>query len=171
MRQACFADTLAKKKPLPVIAFSLLSEFLYISQSIQQPAQLSVAKSLNSLIILHNSIKCMLVSVSWTRLLTVFWIGLFFSCAVLEADLGDRGDDFGDVYDTYVHSQPIQSPSPTAIDYRQILPVYPASTSSQLKIVWLIDGLLVRSLPFLAFFIHRHLKRRQFQVLHAVWRL
>ncbi|WP_298607812.1 hypothetical protein [uncultured Spirosoma sp.] len=126
---------------------------------------------MNSLIVLHSSIERVLVTVSWTRLLTVFWISLLFSCAALEVDLGDRGDDFGDEYDTYVHSQPVQSPSPTAIDYRQVLPAYPASTYYQLKIVCLVDGFLVLSLPFLAFLIHRHLKRRQFQVLHAVWRL
>ncbi|WP_460973022.1 hypothetical protein [Spirosoma migulaei] len=159
------------KTTLPVMAFNPLSEFFLASQWIHKLSRLWASRSLNDHIVPYSAMKRGLGSVSWIRLVTVFWIGLFFSCAVLEIDLGDMGDEFGDVYDTYVHTTPVQSPTPTVIDYRLILPAALASTPYKHPLVWAVDPLLVLTLPIFAFFLHRRLKRRRRQVLHAVWQL
>ncbi|GAB4034574.1 hypothetical protein [Spirosoma gilvum] len=137
----------------------------------QKPSWLNDYKSLNKLIILNEFIRQEFMPVSWIRLLTVALVGLFFSCAVLEVDLGDIGDDFGDEYDTYVHTTPIQSPNPTAVDSQETLLENQAIAPHQHPLIWPTNWFIVLFLQFFASLIHRRLKRRRPQVLHAVWRL
>jgi hypothetical protein len=107
----------------------------------------------------------------WGIRLTVLLIGLFYTCAVLEVDLSDINDTFGDVYDTYVPGSAVKSPKPiVAVDQHILLGLPPLDRSNNLLLVR-IDWLVILVLPRLAFYLHGPPKHRRFQVLHAIWRI
>ncbi|GAB4053037.1 hypothetical protein [Spirosoma litoris] len=112
---------------------------------------------------------------SWSRQVmvqfTVLLVGLFYMCAVLEVDLGNTEDSFGDVYDTYVFSTPVQAPKLSSGVYRKILPAQAVGTPDKRPIVFSVDWSFVFALVPLAFYVDKPIKRRCLQVVHAIWRL
>ncbi|WP_461084785.1 hypothetical protein [Spirosoma flavus] len=103
--------------------------------------------------------------------LTVLLVSLLYTCAVLEFDMGDTGDRFGDVYDTYVHSVPVQSPKPTESVYRKIRSAQQAIVPYKRPIALSVGMSFVLTLPSVALFSYNLSKRRRLQVMLAVWRL
>jgi hypothetical protein len=135
----------------------------------------SIATTMNSPIFRYLSLKWRYVLVRWSRQLliqlTVLFVGLLYSCAVLEVDLGEAGDSFGDVYDTYVTCKRVESPKPAEAVYREILPANLVIESYQRPLALSVDGLFLLALAPLALYAYRRPKRRRLQVLHAIWRL
>lgn len=122
-----------------------------------------------------TSLKRRAVLVGWSRQvaiqLTVFLVSLFYGCAVLEIDLGETGDSFGDAYDTYVLGTSVRSPQSTAGVKRKILPAQAVIAPINRPVALSVDWSFVFALAPLAFFIDKPPKRRRLQVMHAIWRL
>lgn len=107
----------------------------------------------------------------WGSQLAILLIGILYACAVLEVDLGDINDTFGDVYDTYVPGSAVKSPKVTvAIDQQISLASPPIGPSNNLLLAR-INWLVILVLPRLAFYLHGPSKYRRLQALHAVWRI
>ncbi|GAB3939767.1 hypothetical protein GCM10028805_00670 [Spirosoma harenae] len=102
---------------------------------------------------------------------TALIVAIFYTCAALEIDLGETGDTFGDVYDTYVLSTSLQSPKPAVVDYRKIQAVAPPIALPKTPLALPAAGLLALVLAPLPFYTYKCLKRRRLQVLHDIWRL
>ena len=137
----------------------------------------SIAYTANSPIFRTISLNQIAIVVGWSRQLTiqlmVLLVGIFYTCAVLEVDLGETGDSFGDVFDSYVPSTPIQAPKTTAVVYRDKLPVAPITDlyKRPLLLGLSVDAVFLVALAPVAFFVYKPFKRRPLQVLHAIWQL
>lgn len=104
--------------------------------------------------------------------LTTVLVSLFYTCAVLELDLGETGDSFGDVFDTYVLSKTVQSPKPTENLSRTILPGLAVIAPNYRPICLSLDWSIVLALPVLAFHVNKKLlTHRRLQAMYAIWRL
>ncbi|WP_420148114.1 hypothetical protein [Spirosoma sp.] len=103
--------------------------------------------------------------------LTALLVSLFYLFAVLEVDLGETGDSFGDVYDTYILSEPTQSPKSTVVIYRDILPASPVISFNQQLPSLPVNWSFVLALFPLFFYGYRPPKYRHLHLLHAIWRL
>lgn len=108
----------------------------------------------------------------WSSQLTVFLIGLLYTCAVLEVDLGNIKDTFGDVYDSYVLGSTVKSPKPTvAVDQHNILLESPSVEPNNNLPLTRINWFALLVLSSVAFYLHGPSKRRRLQSLHAIWRI
>ncbi|MBD2702299.1 hypothetical protein IC229_16725 [Spirosoma sp. BT702] len=154
----------------------------FVSQSVltyspSKTAMLSVwiASQKNNLSFRYSLLKRRASRFDWSRQLaiqlTVILVGLFYTCSALELDLGETGDGFGDVYDTYVPSTPVQTPKPTESVYRKIKPAQAVIVSDKHPLVCSVEWSFALVLVPLALYIYKPPKRRRLQVLHAIWRL
>lgn len=104
--------------------------------------------------------------------LTTVLVSLFYTCAVLELDLGEIGDSFGDVFDTYVLSKPVQSPKPIENVSRIILPGLAVFDPNNRPISFSLEWSIVLVLPVLTFYTNKNpLNHRCLQAMYAIWRI
>ncbi|GAB3997072.1 hypothetical protein GCM10028807_41270 [Spirosoma daeguense] len=136
------------------------------------------AYATNNPIIQYNSLERIAILVGWIRQITIqltaVLVGMFFMSAVLEVDLGETGDSFGDVYDTYMHSAPVQTPKPTMGACGKFLPAQPIITPYKRPLSLSVNWAFVLALAPLAMYVcreHRPPKGKRPQVMLAVWRL
>lgn len=158
-----------------------LIESPFVSQSVltystTKMSMLSVwiASTTNSPSLQFSSSERRVVLSGWSRQvavqLTILLVGILYSCAALEIDLGETGDNFGDIYDTYVPSATVQLPIAREGIYRKILPAQVVIAPSKPPRILSIDWPFVLILTPLALYGHS-LKRRRLHVLHAIWQL
>ncbi|UHG94413.1 hypothetical protein [Spirosoma oryzicola] len=104
------------------------------------------------------------VSVSYTRFILLLLVGLFYCMAALEVDPGDVGDSFGDVFDTYLHSQSAKPSDHIRIANNDALVETSSFTpiSSNTVYVWIQKPILPVS-PLLT--------RRRWHLLCSVWQI
>lgn len=113
-----------------------------------------------------------LVFVHWFRPFTIFLVGLFYTCAVVEVDLGEIGDCFGDVYDTYVLATPTQSPKPALVVCREIFPAPLVLTSQERSLALSANWSIVLALcPLMIYGGYRPPRYKPLYLLNAIWRL